>query len=123
MWSVVVLVGAFILGACLYFSVRIETLSGLVDKVFATRWIYLAALVRLMLGAALLASAHAVGFPRAIAAIGWLFALSGLTLVAVPQPALLRMARWMTGLPLGILRLWLSLGALFGGFMLYAALA
>ena len=122
MWEVVLLTGVLITGASLYLMIRAEHLRGLLDKVFATRWIYLAALFRLLLGAALIASAHTVRFPQAVSVIGWLIALGGLVLVAAPQPLWMSLGRWLASLPVALMRLWLLLGLLFGGFMLYAAL-
>lgn len=122
MWEVVLLTGILIVAASLYLMVRVENAAYLVDKVFATRWIYLAALFRLMLGAALIASAHTVRFSEAVNVIGWLIALGGLVLVAVPQGYLHKMGRWFVNQPNSVLRIWLILGFGFGGFMLYASL-
>jgi len=119
---VVALIGALISAACLYFFIRMEALSGLIDKVFNSKGIYLAALARLLVGAILLALASATRFPQAITLIGWLFAFAGLMLIAVPQPTLLKMVRWITALPKVYLRLWLVVGAVFGGFILCAGL-
>jgi hypothetical protein len=123
MWEVVLLIGLLITGASLYLMVRTKSALSLIDIVFATRWIYLAALLRLLLGAALIAAASAVKFPQTITVIGWLMALGGLVLVAVPQEPLYKMGLWFAHLPIFLVRTWLLLGLLFGGFMMYAALA
>ena len=122
MWEVVLLTGLLITGTSIYLMVRTESALRLVDIVFATRWIYLAALLRLMLGAALIHAAPAVRFSPAITAIGWLMALGGLVLVVVPAPAVARMAAWFGRLSPAMSRLWLSTAVLFGLFLIYAAL-
>ena len=123
MWEVVLLTGVLIIATSLYLMVRVEQLPVVVNKVLASRWLYLAAFFRLMLGAALIASAHTVQFPREIAIIGWLIALGGLLLVAVPQGVWLRLARWLIDLPLAYTRAYLLLGLILGGLILYIALA
>ncbi|MEH6584069.1 MAG: hypothetical protein V7754_19205 [Halioglobus sp.] len=123
MWELVLLTGLVATGACLFMLVRTEQMLGLVNKVFATRWIYLAAFFRLLLGAAFIASAHTVKFPQVIAALGWLMVFGGLVLVAAPQTLWQGMASWFTRQPLALLRAWLVLGLLFGGALIYIALA
>jgi hypothetical protein len=123
MSQLVLLVGVLVTGVSLYLFIRPTAMAGLLDKVFGSRWLYGAALLRLMLGAALIASAEAVAYSGAVELFGWLFALGGLTLVVVPAPALLRMAGWFGRLSPGIARLWLSSALLFGLFLVYAALA
>jgi hypothetical protein len=123
MWEVVLLTGLMIIGGSLFLLVRTEQAVPLLNKVFATRWIYLAALFRLMLGAALIASAHTVAYPHVIGLIGWLIALGGLLLVAVPQPVWAGMAGWIINQPVLFMRCWLLVGLLFGGFVSYTALA
>ena len=86
--EVVVMAGLLISGVSLYLFARPGSMRGLLDKVFGTRWLYAAALFRLLLGAALIAVADTVAYPRAVALFGWLFVLGGLTIVVIPAPAL-----------------------------------
>ena len=121
--EVVVVAGLLISGASLYLFARPGSMPGLLDKVFGTRWLYAAALFRLLLGAALIAAADTVAYPRAVALLGWLFVLGGLTIVVIPAPALRRMVGWFGRLSPAMARLWLSAAVTFGLFLLYAGLA
>ena len=120
---VVIAVGALVAAISLYLLLWPGKLAGLVERVFGSNWLYGAALLRLLLGAGLIASADTVAFPRAIELIGWLVVLGGLGLVVIPVAPLRRMASWFGGLSPGPARLWLSLALLFGLFLLYAGVA
>ena len=122
MWEVVFLTGLLVTGVSAYLFIRTEQIAGLIDRVLVSRWLYLAALFRLLLGAALIASAHTVQFSQAIALIGWLTALGGLLLVAAPQALWRGLGQWLARQSLTLMRAWLLLGLLLGAFFLYAAL-
>lgn len=123
MWQWVLLIGALICAISLFLILRPAQLPGLLDRVFGSRWLYAAALVRLLLGAALIAAAPGVAFPGAVELCGWLFVLGGLGLVVIPAPLLRRIADWFSALSLLATRLWLILALSFGLFLVYAALA
>lgn len=123
MWLWVLLIGALICTISLFLILRPAQLPGLLDRVFGSRWLYGAALLRLLLGAALIAAAPGVAFPAAVELCGWLFVLGGLGLVVIPAPALGRLAAWFSALSPAVTRLWLSLALLFGLFLVYAAVA
>jgi hypothetical protein len=123
MWQWVLLIGALICAISLFLILRPAQLPGLLDRVFGSRWLYAAALVRLMLGAALIAAAPGVAFPGAVELCGWLFVLGGLGLVVIPAPLLRRIADWFSALSPLATRLWLILALSFGLFLVYAALA
>ncbi|MFK8048705.1 MAG: hypothetical protein AB8B81_09745 [Halioglobus sp.] len=105
-----------------YMFVQPQALLGLADRVLATRWVFLAALVRLMIGAALIASAPAVKFPEVVIGIGWLLALSGLILVAVPPTIWCRFSEWLPSWPTLLLRALTLIGLGLGAFLLFASL-
>jgi hypothetical protein len=115
--------GLLVAGVSLSLWVRVAAMGPVLERVFNTRWLYGAALLRLLLGAGLIASADAVRYPGAVALLGWLFALAGITLVVIPAPAMRRMVGWFSGLPPGQARIWLSGGVVLGLFLVYAALA
>ena len=121
--EVVLVVGVLITSISLFLFVQPGKMAGLLDKVFGTHWLYAAALLRLLLGAALIASANTVAYPRAVALCGWLFALGGLLLVVISAPAVRRMASWFGQLSVTMTRLWLSWVVLLGLFFVYAALS
>lgn len=116
-------VGLLVAGVSLFLWVRVAAMGAVLERVFNTRWLYGAALLRLLLGAGLIASADAVRYPGAVALFGWLFALAGITLVVIPPTAMRRMVGWFSGLTPGQARIWLSGGVVLGLFFVYAALA
>ncbi len=119
----VLLVGALISLASLYLMWRVADMQDLLERVFNSAWRYAAALFRLLLGAALIASAEAVAFPAAVELFGWLFVLGGLALVVIPDPVLMSMVGWFGRMSPLAARLWLCSALLFGLFFIYAALA
>jgi len=100
-----------------------QALAELLPRVFATRWRYAAALLRLLLGALLLASAAAVAFPREVALLGWLMVLGGLVLVVLPTPVVESVSAWFARLSITASRCWLGAVMAIGLFLVYAALA
>ena len=84
----VLVLGGLIAAASLVLIASPQRFTGILDGVLGSRWIYAAALARLLIGAGLIASAQAVRFPGAIAAIGWLAVVGGLALVVIPGTAM-----------------------------------
>jgi hypothetical protein len=122
MFEAVLLVAVGIVLVCLFLLIRTSHLFVLADRILTTRWIYLAALVRLLVGAAIIASAHAFKYPQAMLLLGWMLAFSGVLLVAVPQPVWVGLSGRLADLPVVAVRALLLLGLCFGGFILSAAL-
>lgn len=118
----VLMVGILISGVSVYLILQPARLAGLLDRVFGSWWLYGAALMRLLLGAGLIASADTVALPGLVQAFGWLFVLGGLGLVAIPVPPLRRLAGWFGSLSPLATRLWLLLSLLFGLFFIYVYL-
>ncbi len=119
----VLVAGALISLASLYLMWRVEAMQDLLERVFTTAWRFAAALLRLLLGAALIASADTVAFPGAVELFGWLFVLGGLGLVVIPDQALMSIVHWFGRMSPLAARLWLGSALLFGLFFIYAALA
>lgn len=119
----VLAVGLLVTGVSLFLFVRVATMGAVLERVFGSRWLYGAALLRLLLGAGLIASADTVRYPEAVAVLGWLFALAGITLVVIPAPAMRRMVAWFGGFTPLQSRLWLCAGVVLGLFFVHAALA
>jgi drug/metabolite transporter (DMT)-like permease len=90
------------------------------ERVLHPPWLYLLALLRLLLGAGLIAVAPASELPRLVAFAGWLLALAAMLSVAVPTPVLRRLGAAFAALPAWLLRLSL-LGPLALGLALLAA--
>ena len=123
MSQLVLLVGLLVSGISLFLIIQPGRMAGLLDKVFGGRRLYAVALLRLLLGAGLIAAADSVAYSSTVSLFGWLFALSGLLLVVISAPVLRKMASWFGALSPAMTRLWLSLALLFGLFFVYAALA
>lgn len=123
MGEFVLMVGVLLVGTSFYLAIQPQAMLALIDQALATRWIFLVALLRLMLGAALIASAQAVKFSEVIAAIGWLSALSGMVLVAVPPGVWDNLNEWLQSLPTLFLRVWTLIGLGLGSFLVFASLA
>jgi len=119
----VLAVGVLVAGVSLFLWMRVAAMGAVLERVFGSRWLYGVALLRLLLGAGLIASADTVRQPEAVALLGWLFALSGITLVVIPATAMRRMIDWFGSLTPLPARLWLSAGLALGLFLVYAALA
>jgi hypothetical protein len=119
----VLAVGLLVAGVSLFLWVRVAAMGAVLERVFNTRWLYGVALLRLLLGAGLIASADAVRHSGAVALCGWLFALAGISLVVIPAPAMRRMVGWFGRLTPGQARIWLSGGIVLGLFLVFAALA
>lgn len=122
MFEAVLLFGVVIVLGCIYLLIRAQHLLLVAEQILATRWIYLAALLRLLVGAAMIASAQSFKFPQVITLLGWLLAFGGVILIAVPQPVWANLAVRLASLPLSVVRGLLMLGLCFGGFIVYAAL-
>jgi hypothetical protein len=69
------------------------------SRVLRPPWFYLLALLRLLLGAGLIAAAPETARPALVSATGWLLALAALASLAVPRPAQRRLGARFTALP------------------------
>lgn len=119
----VLAIGILVCCISAFLLLRPQALPDLLPRVFATRWRYAAALLRLLTGALLLASAASVAFPGPVALLGWLMVLGGLLLVVLPTPVVESSAAWFGRLSVTASRLWLGVGMAMGLFLVYAALA
>ena len=81
---------------------------------------YYAALVRLLFGVVLLASAAQSRYPLVFEVLGWLFVFGALLLVVFTPAFLARIAALVAGTPLWLVRLLAPLTFLFGGFIVYS---
>jgi hypothetical protein len=95
----------------------------LIDKVLRSRWLYGAALLRFLLGAALIAAAPSVQYSQAVSLLGWLFAFAGMLLVTLPPSVVLALADRLGRAPVWQMRMWLSVSIVLGSSLAYAALA
>jgi hypothetical protein len=121
--ELVLLTGVLIVGISLFLIIRTEALPGLLERVFGSGWLYGAALLRFLLGAALIGSADSVAYSAAVQLFGWLFCVAGLALVVFPRQLIRRTTAWFSGLSALPARLWLTASLLLGLFFLAAYFA
>lgn len=116
-------VGLLVTAVSFFLLARPVAIKGLLDRVFGTRWLYGAALLRLLLGATLIASADTVKYSQAVALFGWLLVLGALLLVVIPAPVVRKLAGRFGQLSPAMARLWLCGALAFGVFLVLAAAA
>ena len=121
MTQFVLLLGVAVGVAGLVMLARPRAMVGLADRVFNRRLIYLAALLRLLLGALLIAAAPSVGFSIAIEVIGWLMVLGALLLVTLPLALWQRLVNWAVALPNLAIRAAALFALALGIFFVYAS--
>ncbi|MEM1112349.1 MAG: hypothetical protein AAGI11_10620 [Pseudomonadota bacterium] len=95
--SVLVLIGLAVVA-------KPQLLPAMAGTIFTGRWLYPAALARLLIGAGLIAAAPHVALSGLVAALGWLAALGAMLLVTLPLPLWKGLAQWGEGLPGSVLR-------------------
>ena len=123
MQAFVLVVGITISLLSIVLMVRPAPMLARIDDILSSRWLFLVALLRFLVGAGLIASAPAVGYSGAVTVLGWLFALGGLLLVSVPASLVRRVTTWFTGLAAWQVRLWVLLALALGLFLAFAAIA
>lgn len=79
----------------------------------------LAVAVRLVLGLSLLFAAPASKFVIAFQALGWLGLVSAIVLPVIGRRRVASLIERFQALPKPVVRAWLSIGVLFGAFILY----
>ena len=112
--------GVFLIIISLCMLVRPGTMMALADQLLTTRWRYLAALLRLLLGVLFLAAASAGRYPLVFEILGWLLVVGGLLLVALPSAAMEGIGAFVSRFPTWVLRLLAPLVFLFGAFVVHA---
>ncbi len=118
----VLVLGVFTILLSLLLGLQPRRFLTLADQVLNTRWLFAAALLRFLVGALLIAAAPAVQHSEIVALLGWLFALAGLLLVTLPPAVIDWMADRVTRFSPAQMRLWLSVSAALGCWLVYVAL-
>jgi len=112
--------GVFVILATVYALPKTQAAMQLARSVVSSRWLYAAALARILIGVMLLAVASDSRYPVAIEALGWLIVFAGLLLVVIPRSALLKMFSWIEALPRPVFLLASPFAVAFGGFIVYS---
>lgn len=99
-------------------------LMAFVASVMNKHWgIYIAVFVRLALGAALIILAPASHFPLVFQAVGGMTIFAAIALALMGRERIRRFIVWWSErLSTRTIRLWLLLGTVFGGFLIYGVL-
>ena len=101
-----------------------QKLVTLVASVMDRHWgIYIAVVVRLVLGAALIIVAPASQFPIAFQVLGSIAIIAAVALALLGRERVRRLiVSWIGRLSAAMIRLWLLAGIAFGGFLIYGVL-
>lgn len=98
-----------------------DRLLKFVDSVLGRpQGIYVAVVVRLFLGVALIIAAANSRFPQTFQVLGWITIIAAIGLAIMGWKRLRAFVAWFMGFPKLLIRLWLILGVAFGGFLIYA---
>lgn len=99
-------------------------LVALVTSAMDQRWgIYVAVLVRLALGAALIVAAPASPFPVVFQAFGWIAIAAAVVLALLGRERTREfIVEWFRRFAETTIRVWLLFGIAFGGFLIYGVL-
>lgn len=119
----VLLLGLAICAGSIWGSVLPPRLIGIVRSVAERRWgIYFAAVIRILLGGALILVAPVSRFPLAIAVLGWVALAAGVGILLIGRARLIAFIAWFERLPPILWRIGLVFGLAFGAFLIYGVL-
>ena len=98
-------------------------LIAMVGGAMARPWgIYVAVIVRLLLGAALILAAPASRFPTAFEVLGWIAIAAAVALLLIGRAPMRGLVAWFSRLPGAAVRAWLVIGFAFGLFLIYGVI-
>ena len=83
---------------------------------------YIAVIVRLLLGVTLIIVAPVSRFPTVFNVLGWIAIIAAGGLILIGQENVGRFVAWFERFSKSIIRLWLLLGMAFAGFLIYGVL-
>jgi len=119
----ILLFGIAICTVCVLSLFSPFTLIRTVRSIGEKNWMVPSAVIsRLILGAALILSATDSKFPSFFFTIGWLSFLSAFIVLIMGRERINNFLNWLEGRPPLILRLWMVIGAAFGGSIIYGVL-
>ena len=84
--------------------------------------IYVAVLVRLLLGAALIVCAPVSLFPTTFMVLGWIAVIAAIGLALIGRNGMRGIVRWFDRFPPLFVRFWVLFGVAFGVFLVYGVL-
>jgi hypothetical protein len=117
---IVLLLGTVVCGLSCWGMLVPDKLWKMVDGALSQGWgIYLAVIVRLILGGALLIVAPESRFPLVFEVLGWFAIVAAVAIVIMGRERLRRFVAWFKNTSTVALRVWLIFGAAFGLFLIY----
>ncbi|MBW2272616.1 MAG: hypothetical protein JRG96_05055 [Deltaproteobacteria bacterium] len=121
MTIVTVLVGLLIVCIGLVCMARPNTMLAMVDTFTRGNRVYLVALLRLILGAILVAAAPTSRLPAVIGTMGVLFLIAAALVGFMPRARIDAMVVWARGFSPSAVRVWSVAAMAMGGIIIYAA--
>jgi hypothetical protein len=114
--------GVLILAGVIFGLIAPAGLIGVVRKVTSRPdgWVF-AVVVRILLGAALLTAAQASRFPLAFTTLGWIAIAAAIGILLIGPARMQKLVDRVARMKPLTIRIWLGLGAVFAGFLLFAA--
>ena len=117
---IIIVLGIFVCAFSAWGIYAPDRLLKLVSGAMSQNWgLYVAVIVRLALGLALIIAAPGSRFPLIFQVLGWLAIIAAVVLVAVGSRRIRILIAWFEGLSILVIRLWLLFGLVFGGFLFY----
>ena len=121
--AIVLLLGVVIFGLSAWGMYSPESLVKLVTRTMNESYgMYLAVIVRLILGASLIVVAPVSRFPIVFAVLGWIAIVAAVGLVFIGRDNVRRILAWFGRFSNSMIRLWLVFGMAFAGFLIYGVL-
>jgi len=118
---IVTLFGAAIGALGILGLIRPATLIGFISAAWQSRaGLYLAIILRLVLGVALIGAASGSRFPDALGILGIISIVAALVAPSLGFERLRAFVQWWIARPLGFIRAWALIAAVFGAFLVYA---
>jgi len=118
-----VIIFLFGVATCIVCALGIYAPNRLIEalmSIWGKPWgIYVAVIVRLLLGALLIFAAPDARFPVVFKVLGWLSIIAAILIPLLGRTLLDRIINWFTALPSLLVRFWLLFGIAFGGFLIY----
>ena len=118
----VAVIGALIVMMGLIGMLMPTVLMALLDRWQGVKRLWLAVVVRLVMGVMLLTAAAETRFPTVVTAIGVIAVVAACAIPLMGYERLDRLVSWWIRRPPLVISAWSVLAVLFGGFLVYAAL-
>ena len=121
---IVLVIGATVIVLSAWGMLAPAKLVTMVTSAMDKPWgIYVAVVVRLVLGAALIIAASASLFPVAFQVLGAIAIVAAVALAVMGRERIRRLIAWWTEkMSAPMIRLWLLFGMAFGGFLVYGVI-